>query len=829
METNDRYSHFADIILPLPLPDYFTYAVPDVLLDRLQPGVRVVVQFGKQKVYAALVVQLHRNAPSGYEVKPVIEVLDETPVISAYQFKLWNWISDYYLCTPGEVMAAALPSALRLQSETRIVMNPFFGGDLSILSDREYLIYEALEKQPELSLQEVAKIISLRQVMPIVRSMMHKQAIVVREEVDERYKPKWVEMVSLNEEAWPENKWVELLDKLEKKAPKQLDVLMAFLSLTRDTGEKEVYKSLLLKKAGHSTGTALQGLLKKEIINVIKRREDRVGVFDGKIIPPYELNSYQEQALQEIKYAFSESKVVLLHGVTSSGKTELYIHLITEQLKSGKQVLYLLPEIALTTQLITRLQKHFGDRLLVYHSRFNEQERVEVWNKIIENNHPDKSGGKLVIGARSAVFLPFSRLGLIIVDEEHDHSYKQEDPAPRYNARDAAVVMAGFQDARILLGTATPGMESYFNALSGKYALVTLDRRHAELEMPEVITVNMKEARKRKQVNGHFSHVLLEQLGEVLKQGEQAILFQNRRGFAPYLECNLCSWTPLCINCDVSLTYHKRKNELRCHYCGYVQALPSCCGACGDQDLRMKGFGTERIEEDLQLVFPEANIARLDYDTTRSRSAYHRIITSFEQGEIDILVGTQMVTKGLDFDKVQLVGILNADAILHYPEFRAHERGFQLLAQVSGRAGRKKHGKVLIQAYEVSNPVLTYVVKHDYKGFYMHELNERYRFSYPPYFRLIEIRLKHRDEKELEQLSAAFSLILRTIFGKRILGPTTPHVNRVRNYFSRQLLIKLEKTLSIKEVKSKLSLALSEYRKKPENRQLIIHVDVDPL
>ncbi len=821
-------SYFVDVILPLPLPDLFTYSVPAAMVDRIIPGTRVVVQFGKQKVYAALVFKLHTIAPSFYEVKPVMDILDEVPVITEVQFKIWKWLSDYYLCTPGDVMAAALPSALRLQSESRIVKNEDFKGDVSSFTDREYLIYEALETQAELSLHDIEKILSLKQVMPVIRSMINKKIILVREEVDERYKPKWVEYIAVNDKLFPEDRLNDLVNTLEKKAPKQLDLLLAYFQMSRDSGEPQVNKAMALKKAGVTT-TVLQALVKKEVLLLSQQREDRVGHYEGKIIAPYTLNPFQVQALHETKQAFSEGSVVLLHGVTSSGKTELYIHLITEQLNSGAQVLYLLPEIALTTQLIGRLQKHFGDRLLVYHSRFNEQERVEVWNKIIEDNSNASSTGKLVIGARSAVFLPFSRLGLIIVDEEHDHSYKQVDPAPRYNARDMAIVMGGYQDAHILLGTATPSMESYYNAVSGKYALVTLDRRHAELQMPDVFVVNMKEARKRKMVNGHFSNMLIEQITDVLALGEQAILFQNRRGFAPYLECNICSWTPLCVNCDVSLTYHKKKNELRCHYCGYMQTLPVKCAACGDQDLRMKGFGTERIEEELQLVFPEARIARLDYDTTRSKTAYHRIITSFEEGAVDILVGTQMVTKGLDFDKVQLVGILNADAILHYPEFRAHERGFQLLAQVSGRAGRRKHGRVLIQAYDVSNPVLSFVERHDYPGFYMHELNERYKFSYPPYFRLIEIRVKHRDETQLDRMSNELSLILRSLFGKRVLGPTTPSVNRIRNYFLRHLLIKLEKTLSVKEVKTKLSQALEAYRKKPENRQLIIQVDVDPL
>jgi primosomal protein N' (replication factor Y) (superfamily II helicase) len=828
MQTMSGKRVFADVILPLPLPDLFTYEVPEELVTKVQSGVRVVVQFGKQKVFAALVYTVHDRSPGNYEVKQVLDVLDEMPVLYEEQFRLWKWMADYYLCHMGEVMAAALPTALKLQSESKITRNENFDGDLDVLNDREYLVWEALEMQSELSLADISKILSLKQVMPVLKSMILKQAIHVREEVEERYKPRMVEMILLEEDAFPEEKLAELMMQLEKRAAKQLDLLMAFLHLSRELDRKEIPRAMLLKKSDAGSA-ALNGLLKKGVLKQFQVREDRVGRYEGSIVEPVELNPYQQQAVKEVSRLFEERKVVLLHGVTSSGKTEIYIQHIKETLEQQKQVLYLLPEIALTTQLIARLQKHFGDKLLVYHSRFNEQERVEVWNKILESNVDPSKGARLVIGARSALFLPFSRLGLVIVDEEHDHSYKQEDPAPRYNARDAAVVMSAMQDANILLGTATPGMETYFNALSGKYGLVTLSKRHAELEMPIVSLVDMKDARKRKLVSGHFSHVLIDQMKEMLDTHQQTILFQNRRGFAPYLECNVCAWSPLCVNCDVSLTYHKNKNELRCHYCGYVQGLPQKCGACGDQDLRMKGYGTERVEEDLQLIFPEARIARLDLDTTRSKSAYQRIISQFEEGEIDILVGTQMVTKGLDFDKVQLVGILNADSILHFPEFRAHERGFQLLAQVSGRAGRKKQGHVLIQTYDVKNPVLSFVLKHDYSGFYIQELTERHRFNYPPYFRLIEIRLKARDERNLDRMSAELSLELRKMFAKRVLGPTVPYVNRVRNMYQRHLMIKLEKAMSVSEVKKKLVDALTAFRKKPENRQLLLQIDVDPL
>lgn len=819
---------FVNVILPLPLPELFTYEVPASWQEGVSAGVRVVVQFGKQKVFAAVVYEVHQVAPVLYTVKEVLAVLDDLPVVTAQQLKLWKWMSEYYQCALGEVMQAALPSALRLESESRITRNPLFDHDVSILTDHEYLVYEALELRSELTLKEVSKILSLKHVLPVIRSLVNKNVLLVHEEVEERYKPRFIDVISLNEADFTEEVLGEFMNRVEKKAPKQADLILTFLHLSKELNEPGVAKSLLLKKSGGSVA-ALNALLKKKVLISTKRQEDRIQVFKGEILPPLALNPFQVQALRETELAFLNGKVCLLHGVTSSGKTELYIHLIKQKLDAGKQVLYLLPEIALTTQLISRLQKHFGDRLLVYHSRFNEQERVEVWNKLLADNISTAASSYLVIGARSSVFLPLNKLGLTIVDEEHDASYKQIDPAPRYNARDAAIVFSAFQDAPVLLGSATPGLESYFNALSGKYDLVSLDRRHADLEMPLVSMVDMKDARKRKQVSGNFSHALLDELKIVLADNQQAILFQNRRGFAPYLECNLCAWTPLCKNCDVSLTYHKSKNEVRCHYCGFVQAPPQKCLQCGDQDIRMKGFGTERIVEDLQLILPEANIARLDYDTTRSKSGYHQIISAFEEGKIDILVGTQMITKGLDFDRVQLVGVLNADSILHFPEFRAHERGFQLLSQVSGRAGRRKHGKVLIQASNITSPILSYVLKHDFRGYYLHELAERHRFLYPPYCRLIEIRLKHRDEKKIDQLSNQLTAELKKMFAGRVLGPTVPYVNRVRNLYLRQLLIKLEKTMSVHEVKKSLMTALEEFKKRPQNRQLVIQVDVDPL
>lgn len=828
MISPDNYA-YADVILPLALPELFTYAVPENLRDGIRRGQRVVVQFGRQRVYAALVFNLHNDPPANYETKDILSVIDDLPIVSDLQFRLWQWISDYYIALPGEVMSAALPSALRLQSESFIVPNEEFDGNASALTDREYLIYEALQLKAELTIAEISKILSIKFVMPVLRNLVKKKVVLVLESLDEKYKLRFVDMVSLHPDMGDDDKAIEaVIAAIEKKAPKQVDLLLAFYQHTRELGKPDVVKSYLLKRANVAS-SVLAALEKKKVLLVSSVQVDRLPVYNGDVVPPKSLSAEQDQALSDIRRAFENKKVTLLHGVTSSGKTELYIHLIEEKLRANKQVLYLLPEIALTTQIIHRLQKHFGNELLVYHSRFNEHERVEVWNKILDDNI-STSSAKIVVGARSSVFLPFDKLGLVIVDEEHDHSYKQADPSPRYNGRDVAVVLANQQDADVLLGSATPCLESYFNALSGKYALVNLEKRHAGLKMPEVEIVDLKRAMKRKEMNGNFSARLIERIAEVLANGHQVILFQNRRGFAPFLECNVCSWVPTCLNCDVSLTYHKVKNELRCHYCGYLAGIPIKCGTCGEHDIRMRGFGTERIEEDLKILLPEAKVGRLDHDTTRSKLGYQRILGEFEEGNIDVLVGTQMVTKGLDFDRVNLVGILNADSMLHFPDFRSYERGFQLMSQVSGRAGRKNQtGSVLLQTYDPSNWVLQHVINHDFKGFYEKELVERYKFGFPPYTRLIELRLKHKDSYKIDMWADALTKELKRTFGNRVLGPTIPTVMRVRNYYLRTVLLKIEKTLSVADVKRKLTKAITDFKKLPDHHQLIVQVDVDPV
>jgi primosomal protein N' (replication factor Y) len=820
---------FVDVILPLALPHLYTYYVPEEFSLLIAPGKRVVVQFGKQKMYSALIRTVHTNKPEGYEAKPIASVLDDFPLVNEKQFELWDWISEYYMCTLGEIMTAALPSAFKLESETKVLFNPAFEKDFANLEEKEFLVAEALELNKELTLHEISKIIGRRNVIPLVKTMIDKGILMLHEELEKVFKPKKNVFIKLTEAANDEF-LQETFNQLEKRAPKQLDLLMHFMKMKSDRQDEPVLKEKLLKASG-STNAMLNQLVKKNIVEIIEEDNFSDEEVNYVLKDKSDLNGDQLEAFNSVKEQFNQQQVVLLHGVTSSGKTEIYIHLIDEQIKQGKQVLYLLPEIALTTQIINRLRKHYGEHLLVYHSKFNQRERAEVWNKmLLFQQYPDEKKYQVIIGARSAIFLPFSNLGLTIVDEEHDGSYKQIDPAPRYNARDTSIILSKIQKAKTILGSATPSVESFFNANADKFGLVTLSKRFADIQMPHIEVVNLKEATKRKQMKSFFSEVLLNEMQNALIHHEQVILFQNRRGFAPMIECQNCHWIPHCINCDVTLTFHKKGNRLSCHYCGYSISPPSKCTACGDHDLRMRGYGTERIEDDIAVFFPDKKIARLDLDSTRSKTAYQQIISGFENRDIDILIGTQMITKGLDFDHVSLVGIINADSLMNFPHFRAHERSFQLMAQVSGRAGRKfKRGKVIIQSYHPENPIIGFVVENNYKGFYEYELNERNKFKYPPYYRLSEIRLKHRDEKKLEQTSIAFAKELKDVFGRRVLGPVTPVVSKVKNFYLRTVMLKIERDLSVLKIKKMLGTAMDHFKADIENRSLVIQVDVDPV
>ena len=846
---SERVTRFVDVVLPLSLPNLYTYRVPFELNDTVKVGQRVVLQFGKNKLYTALVRTIHESPPKQYEAKYFHSILDENPIVTEKQLKFWEWMAAYYMCNIGDVMNAALPSGLKLSSETKIMLNPVFAPseenenkiNYGELNDKEYLIVEALELRNVLTLNEAAEILEQKTIYPVIKSLLEKHVVIIQEELQQRYKPRMQSFVKLNAELKDEAKLKEVLDKLEKKAGKQLDVMIAYLKLSavfEKKADTDWVKKTELQKLVEGTDAAIKALVKKNILDLQEFEVGRLMNEPGGNGIVKNLNDEQQRAIAEIKTHYKDKEVVLLHGVTSSGKTEIYIKLIEETLKQGKQVLYLLPEIALTTQIISRLKNVFDDHVGVYHSKFNENERVEIWNKVGITNYElrnEKSSIvncnlSIVLGARSALFLPFPDLGLIIVDEEHDSSFKQFDPAPRYNARDSAIFLAQLHGAKVLLGSATPSLESYFNAQTGKYGLVELHQRHGGVLMPEISVVDIKEATRKKMMKSHFSPQLIEGIELAIKNKEQVILFQNRRGFSPVIECNACAWTPQCKNCDVTLTYHKTGNQLRCHYCGYNISVPSKCEACGDTDLKTKGFGTEKIEEELGIYFPGARVLRMDLDTTRSKYAHRQIITEFEEGNVDILVGTQMVTKGLDFDHVALVGILNADSMLNFPDFRSFERSYQLMAQVAGRAGRKsKRGKVIIQTYNPAHEVINDVVNNNFMGMYTAQLHDRKEFHYPPYYRLIELTLKCKDIDVLNEGAKHVADKLRVQLGDRLLGPEFPLVARVRNEYLKTIMVKIERESSVNAVKKMINEVFHDFKTQPVYKQVRFHIDVDPL
>lgn len=820
----ERTDLFADIVLPLALPNLFTYRIPQSMNGSVVPGMRVVVQFGKSKLYAAVVWKVHENAPK-YAAKYIEHILDPEPVVTEKQLELWEWMAAYYLCTRGEILIAALPSGLRLTSETRILLNPDHTESREGLDDEAFVVLEALDVRQTLTLEELSAILDRKTVYPLVKELIAKGFIRVHEELQERYRPKLESFVRLADAYNSEDKLREAFDELEKRAFRQLEVLMSFIRLSdRYASPREfVKRTQLLEAAKDSSGGALRGLITRGILEQHELEVSRLlrAESEGRSIF---LSDEQQSALQHIRTTFETLDVVLLHGVTSSGKTEVYIRLIAEQLEQNKQVLYLLPEIALTTQLIVRLQKHFGEKVFVYHSKYSEQERVEVWQ------HIRKGGPVVVIGARSALFLPFEKPGLIIVDEEHDSSYKQHEPAPRYNARETAIWLARLHGAKVLLGSATPSVETFFLAKQGRYGLATLTGRFGGTELPQIEVVDTKELARKKLMQSHFSPQLIEGIQQTIERGEQVILFQNRRGFAPSIECQSCGHVPHCIRCDVSLTYHKVSDQLRCHYCGWTTPPPKQCEACGDTDLRMRGFGTEKIEEELSLIFPTARIARMDLDTTRGKNSLHQLVADFENRKIDMLVGTQMVTKGLDFGHVALVGILHADQSLNFPDFRAWERSFQLMAQVAGRAGRRStQGRVIIQTFNTRHPVIEQVVAHDYIGLYQQQIAERQEFSYPPFHRLIKLTLKTKDEHLLIVAAQHLADQLRAYFGARVLGPEFPPVGRIRDEYLKNIMLKIEREANSVKVKQIIANELLNMRAHPDFKKVRVVADVDPV
>jgi len=779
---------------------------------------RIAVSFGKSKMYTGLVLNIHTNAPTLYEAKEIHQILDEIPLVNEKQLQHWQWIANYYMCSLGDVYRASLPSAFLLESETIIYKNDAF-LDETILADDEFLIFEALHQQSQLTIHQVIAILGKKKVMPIVNALLKKEAIVIKEEIYEQYKPKLVKYVRLHKNYTSDDSLGKLLAELSR-AKKQREAVLGFFQLS--TSKKPIKAKDLEEKAAVSY-TILKSLVDKEILEFYHIQIDRVQ-YKGDTNDLKVLNEFQEKALAEIKETFKEKDVTLLHGITSSGKTEVYTKLIQEVLDEGKQVLFLLPEIALTTQIIVRLQYYFGEQISVFHSKYSINERVEVWNNVLNN----KPKARIILGARSSVFLPFSNLGLIVVDEEHETSYKQFEPSPRYNARDAAIVLAKIHKAKILLGSATPSLETYYNAQQNKYGFVELNRRHGNVQLTKIELINVKEKHRKKEMKGHFSDRLLTLIQEALDLKEQVILFQNRRGYSPVVECKTCGVSPECPNCDVTLTFHKFKHELRCHYCSYQRAMPNSCGACGSNTLDTKGFGTEQIELELKEIFPAFKIGRMDLDTTRGKHGYQKIIGAFEAKEIDVLVGTQMLSKGLDFENVSLVGILNADTMLNFPDFRAHERGYDMIVQVSGRAGRsKKQGNVAIQTYNPFHQILQQVSTTNYTEMYKEQLQERYQYKYPPYYRLIKITLKHRDYNKVDSGVNWLFKALYSSFGEHVLGPTAPAVARIRNQYIKNIIIKITPKQGLVHTKSQITKIRNTFEAVADFRPIRFIIDVD--
>lgn len=821
LNVSSALKYFINVILPIPLEKSFTYAITQAEAEFLKPGMRVSVPFGKSKIYTGLVESIHQEAPQVYEAKEIHQILDEAPLVTQIQLKHWQWISKYYMCALGEVMRAALPSAFILESETVISKNTEVQINDEDLKDDEFIVYEALHHQSSLKIHDLMAILDKKNVLPVIKRLLEKEVIHVQEEIYEKYKPKLVRYIKLAAAHSSEKTLQQLMETLSR-APKQRDVVMTLFSISAQTKKPIKVSDLIDESEGSSA--VVKTLIDKGVLVDFHIQRDRIEYEGDDNEASKHLNAYQESSLKEIVQSFEKHNITLLYGVTSSGKTEIYVKLIEEQLKLKKQVLYLLPEIALTTQLVERLQNYFGEQVAVFHSKYSSHERVEVWNNVL-NNSPK---AQIVLGARSSVLLPYQNLGLIIVDEEHESSYKQFDPAPRYHARDSAIVLANLFEAKTLLGSATPSLESYFNAQQGKYGLVELKHRYNNVLMPDIELIDIKDKHKRKRMTGHFSDRLIMEIQETLKEGHQIILFQNRRGFSPIVECNTCGHSPQCPNCDVSLTFHQFKNQLRCHYCGYHSVMHKNCEACGSVELDSKGFGTEQVEQEARLLFPDYRVARMDLDTTRGKYGYEKIITALEQQEIDILVGTQMLTKGLDFRNVKLVGIMNADNMLNFPDFRAHERSYQLMAQVSGRAGRtKERGKVLIQTYNPFHRILQQVSTNDYEQMFKEQMDDRHTYKYPPIYRMIKITLKHKDYQKVNIGAEWYAKSLRTIFDKHVLGPEFPPVARIRNQYLKHILVKIPQKQSLSKTKEAIIKINNSFLSVKDFRAVRVILNVD--
>ena len=813
--------HFVEVILPLSLAKTFTYSVSEAEYHYLKIGMRLAVPFGKSKIYTALVIEIHQNKPNLYEAKEIHQILDAKPIVTQIQIAHWKWIASYYMCAIGDVYRGAMPSALLLESETVISQKTDLAADTGLLSDDEFLVYEALQQQSSLKVGDIMAILNKKNIFPVIQKLIDRNIVVLQEEVQETYKPKLVRYVRLHAKYESNEGLSELLETL-KNANKQKEIVLNYFQLSAVEKKPITVKKLI--EAANSSSTIIKALIEKEIFEDYFLQEDRVN-FTGKIREDQlQLSLAQQKAFEEIKASFTQKEVCLLHGVTSSGKTEIYIKLIEEYLETGKQILYLLPEIALTTQLVGRLRTYFGNKVAVFHSKYNNNERIEVWNQVLINSEK----AQVVIGARSSLFLPFYNLGFIIVDEEHESTFKQVDPAPRYHARDSAIVLAHSHKAKVLLGSATPSIETYFNAKSDKFGLVEISERFGNVMMPRIELVDLKDKYFRKKMTGHFSDVLIEEINIALSLGEQVILFQNRRGYSPVIECITCGHVPQCQQCDVSLTYHKHKNQLRCHYCGYSTAKPTHCHSCSSVDLTTKGFGTEQIEQELVAIFPHSKIGRMDQDTTRGKFGFEKIIDSFKNREMDILVGTQMLAKGLDFDNVSLVGIMNADNMLYHPDFRAFERSFQMMTQVAGRAGRsEKQGKVVIQTYNPTHNTIQQVTNNDYLGMYKEQLYDRQIYKYPPYFRIIKLTLKQRDFDKLKEGSMWLYQVMSQNLNMPVLGPEEPAISRIRNEYIRTIIIKIPQNTSIVNTKKIIQKMLNSFEAVAQYRAIKVTANVD--
>lgn len=816
-----KYDVYADVILPLALAQSYTYRVGIEFVDKLKVGSRVIVPFQGNRLYTAIVLNIHHKTPEHYQAKYIINLLDDEAILSEHHLEFWKWLAKYYACYQGEVMNAALPSALKLGSETRVILNNQSEYDKNSLNDKEYLIVEAIEVQGSIGIQDIQKILDQKTVMPIIKAMIQKGILFLEEEVQEKYKVKTIKHLSLNTLYEDAPALKALFEVLEKK-PKQVEVLQQFLSLSK---KNKLVKQKELLEYGISS-SALNTLIKNEILCVEEIETSRIEKQEAPEILNLSLSEEQAQAITTIIDSFNKQKPVLLYGITSSGKTMVYIELIKQKLAEGKQVLILVPEIGLTTQLIERYRKHFDSDIGVYHSRYNENQRAEIWQSVSTQKH------KVILGTRSSVFLPFENLGLIIVDEEHDTSYKQIEPNPKYHARDVAIYLGQHYKASVILGSATPSIESYYNCLQEKYTLVKLKNRFGAAVLPEVQLVSLQKDLDKESAQDLFGQTLIKEISLRLEKKEQVILFQNRRGYAPFLQCNICGHSPQCNQCDVSLTYHKWKNELRCHYCGYHTPVLKVCPSCGSSHLVMKGMGTEKIEEELSTLFPSTNIARMDLDTTRKKNTLQDLVNDFEAGVIDILVGTQMVTKGLDFERVSLVGIIQADSLLNHPDFRAHERAFQLIAQVSGRAGRRaEQGKVIIQTYKPEHPILQLASRHDYDSFLKQQLIERKQFYYPPFVRLIELTIKHKNAQTAQLAAQKMAKELTKLFGQRaVLGPEFPAVSKIRNQYLQKIILKLDRvSANLDKNKEMIKIKIAELKSQKEYSTCTVLIDVDPL